>query len=237
MKKKIFGIAIVVLFVVSILSGLFAPSVMGKRGRPEYPKDISDKFAAFYREEVSVLMDYVEQVENAYACIPEAAYTDSYIGREEAAYIDLIKMIEQEWFSYAMKELELAKEPELQRRGYYGPPEELEEVSEELHGLYYGVGWSGSGIYNAVFFVKYQGAHAYSYDLEASYESLENVKAHLEKAENLLIGGKIPTILPILPPGEDESPTTGEGVPGFEAVFAIVGLSLLAVANLLRRRG
>ena len=226
MKKEIFGIAIVVLFVVSILSGLFAPVVMGKIGRPEYPKDISDEFAALYTEEIRVLMEYVEQAEDAYARIPEAAYTDRYIDREEAAYIGLVNEIEQEWFSYALRESELAGKQELRRRGYYGPPEELEEVGKELHDAYWGGGSYAfePGFQEAVSNVKYEGAHAYSYDPEASYEALERGKAHLEKAESLLPRRRI---LPSSKPGKE--------VLGFEATAAIAGL-LFAVYLINRRK-
>jgi PGF-CTERM protein len=211
-EKEIFGIAIVVLFVVSILSGLFAPIVIGKIGRPEYPKDISDEFVALNREGIRVLMELVVQAEDAYACIPEAAYGDRYINREEAAYIGLVNEIEQEWLSFAMREIELAEreKQELSRRGYYGPPEELEEVRKELRDAYWGEDAFENGFQAAVFFVKYEGVAAYSYDPEASYEALERGKAHLEKAESLLPEGKIPTILPTLPPSEHAFNYQGE---------------------------
>lgn len=121
----------------------------------------------------------------------------------------LVKEIEKECSSYQIEELALSAGTHCDKK--------IREVGEELGKACFGEDFV-DGFERVTFMAQYEGVYAYSYDPEASYEALQQGKAHLEKADDLL-PGKIPR----------------KKVPGFNAIAAIAGL-LFAVYLISRRK-
>ena len=76
--------------------------------------------------------------------------------------------------------------------------------------------------------------HASISELFAAYAWMTDRYTKVGELNNSLVQGYLDTLLSPSPTPTLPTPTPEEGVPGFEAIFAIAGL--LAVASLLRRR-